>query len=87
MREEGGAISRVNKIDYLDLKAAPENNSTNYNIFCKWQVHGSVRHWGHNHFRSNEYEAEYILSTENNLWKIASSSVSLQKRIKPPNEK
>lgn len=87
MREEGGAFSRVNKIDYLDLKAVPENNSTNYNIFCKWQVHGSVRHWGHNHFRSNEYEAEYILSTENNLWKIASSSVSLQKRIKPPNEK
>ena len=87
LREEGGAVSRVNKIDYIDIKATPENNSNSFNVFCKWQVHGSVRHWGHNHFRSNEYEAEYVLSPENNLWKIASSSVSLQKRIKPPNGK
>ena len=87
LREEGGAVSRVNKIDYIDIKATPENNSNSFNVFCKWQVHGSVRHWGHNHFRSNEYEAEYVLSPENNLWKIASSSVNLQKRIKPPNGK
>ena len=87
LRDEGGAISRINRVDYIEVNAIRIENSDDYKIYCKWQVHGNVRHWGHSHKRSNEYEADYTLSVENDLWKIASSSVNLQKRVASPNGK
>ena len=87
LRDEGGAISRINRVDYIEVNAIRIENSDDFKIYCKWQVHGNVRHWGHSHKRSNEYEADYTLSVENDLWKIASSSVNLQKRVTSPNGK
>lgn len=87
LRDEGGAISRINRVDYIEVNAIRIENSNDFKIYCKWQVHGKVRHWGHSHKRSNEYEADYTLSVENDLWKIASSSVNLQKRVASPNGK
>ena len=87
LRDEGGAISRINRVDYIEVNAIRIENSNDFKIYCKWQVHGNVRHWGHSHKRSNEYEADYTLSVENDLWKIASSSVNLQKRVASPNGK
>ena len=87
LRDEGGAISRINRVDYIEVNAIRIEDSNDFKIYCKWQVHGNVRHWGHSHKRSNEYEADYTLSVENNLWKIASSSVNLQKRVASPNGK
>ena len=87
LRDEGGAISRINRVDYIEVSAIAIENSNDFKISCKWQVHGNVRHWGHSHKRSNEYEADYTLSVENDLWKIASSSVNLQKRVPSPNGK
>ena len=87
LRDEGGAISRINRVDYIEVNAIRIEDSNDFKIYCKWQVHGNVRHWGHSHKRSNEYEADYTLSVENDLWKIASSSVNLQKRVASPNGK
>ena len=88
MRDEGGAVSRVNRIEYLDLQTAKAAKHEKHQVSCNWQVHGTVRHWGHSHFRSNEYEADYELAIENGLWKISSSNVNMQKRVrsKKPNE-
>ena len=88
MRDEGGAVSRVNRIEYLDIQTAKDEKHEKHQVSCNWQVHGTVRHWGHSHFRSNEYEADYELAIENGLWKISSSNVNMQKRVrsKKPNE-
>jgi len=82
MRDEGGAISRINRIEYLNIKTSKDQGHDRYQVSCSWQVHGTVRHWGHNHFRSNEYEADYALAIENNAWKISSSNVNMQKRVR-----
>jgi len=82
MRDEGGAVSRVNRIEYLDIQTSKDEKHDHHQVSCNWQVHGTVRHWGHNHFRTNEYEAEYELAIENGLWKISSSNVNMQKRVR-----
>jgi hypothetical protein len=82
MRDEGGAVSRVNRIEYLDIQTGQDEKHEKHQVSCNWQVHGTVRHWGHNHFRSNEYEADYELAVENGLWKISSSTVNMQKRVR-----
>ncbi len=82
MRDEGGAVSRVNRIEYLNIKTEENAGNDKHQVSCSWQVHGTVRHWGHNHFRTNQYEADYSLGIENGVWKIASSNVNMQKRVR-----
>ena len=82
MRDEGGAVSRVNRIEYLNIQTSENEGPDQHNVSCSWQVHGTVRHWGHSHFRTNEYEADYALAIENGVWKIASSNVNMQKRVR-----
>jgi hypothetical protein len=84
MREEGGAISRVSNVEYIDTQVTPEDEGSSFKIACNWRVDGVVRHWGHSHRRSNEYQADYTLAPRGDRWKIASSAVSLQKRVKSP---
>ena len=82
MRDEGGAVSRVSRIEYLNIRTNGTVENNQHQLSCSWQVHGTVRHWGHNHFRTNEYEANYALAIENGVWKIASSNVNMQKRVR-----
>ncbi len=83
MREEGGAMSRVSGIDYIETEISPIPGERGFEIDCSWRVDGTVSHWGHSHRRSNEYQAEYTLAPRDERWKIVSAVVNLQKRVKP----
>ncbi|MFO0217921.1 MAG: hypothetical protein ACK54I_00795, partial [Planctomycetota bacterium] len=37
---------------------------------CKWNLVGSVEHWGHLHQRTNIYDADFTVSLVNGAWKI-----------------
>ena len=84
MRDEGGAVARVRSIDHLETEVTPDPEGRGYTVSCAWRVHGIVTHFGHSHRRSNEYQADYLISPREDRWKIASVEVNLQKRIKAP---
>lgn len=37
---------------------------------CKWNLAGTVEHWGHIHQRINQYDAKFNLSACDGVWKI-----------------
>ncbi len=81
MQEEGGALSRAQRIDLLSttlLEPAPDGSPR---IQCAWGVDGVVYHWGHSHQRRNEYEGIFVLAPKPQGWRIVDVTVQSQRRI------
>ncbi len=76
IKEQGGAISNIEKVEILDGQIAPEPvpgsdiESPDYSYRCKWTLAGSVEHWGHIHRRTNEYEALFNVRNVDGYWKF-----------------
>ncbi len=82
MKDEGGAVCRVKRLEYLDCQPAPlDPDQSGFAFDTHWRVHGLVQHWGHTHERVNEYQARYQLSQTNGLWMIAAVDISQEKRL------
>jgi hypothetical protein len=90
LREEGGAVAQVRSVDVLEKEIVPEPDrgpeagEEGFHIRCRWRVHGQVRHWGHTHNRTNEFEAIYAVAPRTGSWKIVGSRVLEQERL--PND-
>ncbi len=86
LRDEGGAVSKVQKVHVLDgnAEAIDENDpDAGYSIDCRWRVHGFVKHYEHVHTRVNEYEARYTMAPRGDRWKITNVTVNEQTRLDP----
>ncbi|MFT4638625.1 MAG: hypothetical protein ACI8T1_001946 [Verrucomicrobiales bacterium] len=84
MKDEGGAVCRVKRLEYLECQpAAPKPNELGYAFDTHWRVYGLVQHWGHTHERVNEYQARYHLVQIDTVWKIDSVEISKEKRLNP----
>jgi hypothetical protein len=85
LREEGGAICKIEQIEILDssMVSMPDHDSENpqFKMSCSWRVLGLVEHWGHAHRRINEYRAVYTLTFSGDKWKISDVEMNDQKRI------
>jgi hypothetical protein len=89
LKEEGNAKSSIREVKYLDVQieqksAKKRKHSTA--IHVSWQIFGEVNHWGHQHFRVNQYEAIYEIEHQADGWKIVEVQLIEQKR-KPELEK
>ena len=78
--EQGGAISKVTQVDFIEgkklpmeLLQRPENPA--FKIRSKWELLGTVEHWGHIHERNNKYEAEFVVQMIDGDWKITDMDV------------
>lgn len=84
LKDEGGAVCRVKRLEYLDCTPAElAPGETGFAFDAHWRVHGLVQHWGHTHERVNEYQARYYLAPVDGLWKIARVDVTQEKRLNP----
>lgn len=87
MEEQGGAVARVRATDILEKQIVPEPErglevgKEGFHVRCRWRVHGQVRHWGHTHNRTNEFEALYAVAPRSGAWKIVGSRVTEQERL------
>lgn len=50
-------------------------------VDTRWQVDGAVYHWGHAHYRTNEYRAEYTVAATERGWRIVASRMLEQRRV------
>ncbi len=84
----GGAVSRIQTVRILECRlqapAAGPAAAMQFRIWCRWRVHGSVRHWGHTHARTNEYEAIYTVAARDGAWKITQTEVLRQEQVSEP---
>lgn len=84
MREQGGAVTQVEKIDVLEGDVTlprPGEQEHRFFVDWKWRVHCAISHWGHTHRRVNEYHAKYTVEHDAESWKIAGVDVLEQKRL------
>lgn len=85
LREEGGAICKIEQIEILDSSMVPmpdqDSENPQFKISCSWRVLGLVEHWGHAHRRVNEYRAVYTLTFSGDKWKISDVEMNDQKRV------
>ena len=82
MKEQGGARSHVNEVNLqegaksrLTAAAASEvafEEKIGFGYRCKWDLVGTIEHWGHIHERLNKYDAEFTVQLRDDAWKITS---------------
>lgn len=73
MREEGGAVSRVKRVELLEADVADAvvvDESASFDVDARWKVYGEVFHWGHGHNQTNEYVAQYRVARVDDSWRI-----------------
>ncbi len=89
MHEEGGAVSSVQAVrlgeatieSVGELDAGPHADKLGFTVQARWQVDGVVNHFGHSHWRTNEYLARFAVVEGEAGWRIASSEVLEQQRL------
>jgi hypothetical protein len=93
IEEAGGAMGRVVAVRPLevDIEAiqalpAPDGLTTRaqFEAVTRWQVHGSVSHWGHRHDRTNEYRARYRVQATPEGWRIVGEELLDERRLDTP---
>ena len=98
MAEQGGVIARVKQVELVDsqLQPAPHGNASgaheqSFSCLCRWNVAGTVEHWGHIHERTNQFEAVFLfepiaesLSSETPAsfhWKLIKLNITNSQRL------
>lgn len=89
LHEEGGAVCAIRELERLESRwlgpvtgeeEAPESA---FRVQSRWRIHGLVRHWGHTHEKSQEFEAIYTLAWCGDGWKITGTRILEQRPADP----
>ena len=88
MEEQGGAVSNIETVEIVDgemvrdLQRKEEDLTFQYD--CKWNIVGTVEHWGHIHERTNQYDATFTVKKVDNAWKITAMDLNepIQGKVK-----
>ena len=88
MEEQGGAVARVRKVEILhgarsELTGQPRANglSAGFEYRCRWNVSGTVEHWGHLHTRTNQFEADFCVESVGGNWKVTDIDIVDNQRV------
>ncbi|MCR9247502.1 MAG: hypothetical protein NXI31_20920 [bacterium] len=85
LQEEGGAVCRIDEVRPLETRVESvgvlEDDVVGFMVWLRWQVAGSVSHWGHSHSRTNQYEARYTVAQSPAGWRIRDNEVLAQEVI------
>ncbi len=81
LENQGGARVRVREVRVSELQATKSEVPGTLRYRAKWQVTGSVGHWGHRHLRTNAYDAFVTLAELEGRWKIADLEILDEQRM------
>lgn len=77
--EQGSAALHVRDVAVQSVDIV-SGDGMQITLRCRWQVTGTVEHWGHLHTRVDEFVGELTLSRERAGWMLDKFSVSEQKQ-------
>lgn len=73
LRNQGGARVKVKKVEVLEAEpyvVGEGGGVLGQRWRCRWNVSGSVGHWGHVHQRTGQYEAILGIEAVDGVWKL-----------------
>lgn len=80
LANQGGARVKVKDIEVLEAVLV-ETNGDSLTVDSKWNVSGSVGHWGHVHQRRNGYHAMLEISEMGGDWKLTGLEILEEERL------
>ena len=76
LTEQGGAHSRVRNVQWLESESTSHSTQAqSFSLSVKWEITGTVEHWGHIHTRRNAYRAELEVKAVDDEWKLVDLEV------------
>ena len=88
MQEQGGAVSKIREVKLLDgekqtgaAEGSAASTAKSFSYRGRWNVAGTVEHWGHIHARTNQYEALFEVEMRNDVWKITKLELLAEDRV------
>lgn len=82
MEEQGGARVKVEAVEVLEVKPIGVPDARQRQRFqCTWRIAGSVGHWGHTHWRRNQYEALIAIEPVEQSWKVVALDLIDERRL------
>ncbi len=76
IEQEGGAVAHIEQVQRLegacDRTAFVENG---FRYRSKWNIVGTIEHWGHIHQRTNQYDAQFDVQIVDGDWKLTSMEI------------
>jgi hypothetical protein len=84
LEKQGGAQVKIDNIDVLETDFVYREDSPGFKCNVKWNVSGTVGHWGHVHTRANQYVAEFSVEPVDGAWKIVSMQITDEADLGPP---
>ncbi len=80
---QGGARVKVDEVEVLDAVPEHATETGSFVYRCRWNVSGSVGHWGHLHRRINQYDAVFTVEPVDGAWRISAIDLREEKRVDP----
>jgi hypothetical protein len=80
LSNQGGARVKVKDIEILETSLVDSQGGA-LTIESRWNVSGSVGHWGHVHQRRNGYQATLEISEVDGAWKLTGLEILEEERL------
>ena len=81
LENRGGARANVEELDILGIKNVKASEENGFVADASWTVGGSVSHFGHTHYRRNQYYALVTFVIDNDSWKIRDIELIGEQRL------
>ena len=77
----GGTRANVDEVHILAVNEIKHMKNNDVTADATWTVSGSVNHFGHTHYRQNQYHALVTFAVVDGSWKIRSIELIDEKRV------
>jgi hypothetical protein len=84
VKNQGGLRISVKDVSVIELGPTNSKKKSEFSFQCRWQVSGSIGHWGHIHRRVNEHLAHLTLAPQDGRWKITAIEMLDQQQLESP---
>lgn len=81
MAERGGARGRVEAVDVAQVGAVEPTDHNGFRVQVSWTIAGSVVHFGHRHYRKNQYQAWITIVAVDGVWKLRRLDIIDEQRL------
>ncbi|MDH3993274.1 MAG: hypothetical protein OEV47_10190, partial [Gammaproteobacteria bacterium] len=80
LANQGGAQVKVKDIEMQESRLL-DNSPEQFTVEARWNVFGSVGHWGHIHQRTNTYLANITVADIDGAWKVTALDILQEERL------
>lgn len=81
LENRGGARAKVDEVNIRELRDLKRMEEQVYQADTRWTVRGSVNHFGHTHYRKNQYRALVSFGVDGDSWKIHNIEILDTRRL------